>query len=389
MTVKSMRNGKAVIFVAACLASSTVWGSVPAGASNESSAPVFGEGPAHTRAPSILVQDDRFRVDLPRDFEAVAVQKDGRILMLQDPESSVVSERAGLVRLNADGSLDSSFVPQVFGGVWRAAAEPDGDIILRGEFSFSPNGVVRNLGRLNADGTPDLGFRPPSWHSAGAWVDSIWPLDSGKYLVTGRGLVKNPDVELIRLNQDGSIDRSFGPVVTGRLGGYTVLPDGRLLLADVGGFGKSDRYGLVRTTPDGRLDRSFTFNSNAYHWIVGVGDDGSVYLDGTHQLPNEKRRTGLVRLRVDGTIDESFRPPRANRQIWGAIEERSGRLLIYGWFRKLDGTAQPGLARLDSSGRLDRSFSSQIGTVEWVAKTPGGTFLVGSKQLGLIQARYR
>src|SRR5439155_3848566 len=69
--------------------------------------------------------------------------------------------------LNVDGSIDPSFGPAVFVGpdtlsstfrVATTVVQPDGKIVVAGDF-FSVNGVARtNIARLNVDGTLDLSF---------------------------------------------------------------------------------------------------------------------------------------------------------------------------------------------------------------------------------------
>ena len=70
--------------------------------------------------------------------------------------------RTNMARLNADGSLDSSFSPgtEADGTVRSIALQPDGKILIGGAFT-NVNGTNRNhIARLNADGGLDLGFNP-------------------------------------------------------------------------------------------------------------------------------------------------------------------------------------------------------------------------------------
>ena len=63
-----------------------------------------------------------------------------------------------LGRLNADGTLDTGFNPGANGWVRSLAVQPDGKILVGGDFTLL-GGQSRNyLGRVNADGTVDTGF---------------------------------------------------------------------------------------------------------------------------------------------------------------------------------------------------------------------------------------
>src|SRR2546421_613627 len=67
----------------------------------------------------------------------------------------------GLARLNTDGSLDTTFKPGSIdpnGSVNTIAVQPDGKILIGGSF-VSVNSVARSsLARLNADGSLDTTF---------------------------------------------------------------------------------------------------------------------------------------------------------------------------------------------------------------------------------------
>ena len=95
--------------------------------------------------------------------------------------------RGRIARLNADGSLDTSFLDGlagVSGVVQDVAVQSDGRILVAGQFS-SVNGVGRsNLARLNADGSLDTTFLDGlSGLDAAATVIAIQ--SDGKILVGG------------------------------------------------------------------------------------------------------------------------------------------------------------------------------------------------------------
>jgi len=92
----------------------------------------------------------------------VALQSDGQILI--GGLFFAVSDTNLLVnvaRLNPDGSIDPSFLPGRVadtGYVDALAVQPDGKIVVGGSFYSSRGGAPVNLLRLNADGTVDSGF---------------------------------------------------------------------------------------------------------------------------------------------------------------------------------------------------------------------------------------
>src|SRR5439155_11829885 len=69
--------------------------------------------------------------------------------------------RTNFARLNANGSLDTSFgASNDTGGVAGIADQPDGKVIIGGSFTIV-NGVSRRgIARLNSNGSVDTSFNP-------------------------------------------------------------------------------------------------------------------------------------------------------------------------------------------------------------------------------------
>ena len=91
-------------------------------------------------------------------FESIAVQLDGRVLVVGDftslsPNGGAAVVRNHIARLNADGTLDMVFNPNANGDVYTIAVQADGNVLVGGDF-FGANcigGQTRNfLARLDA-----------------------------------------------------------------------------------------------------------------------------------------------------------------------------------------------------------------------------------------------
>ena len=93
--------------------------------------------------------------------------------------------RNRIARLNADGSLDAGFDPGLGADndVWAIAVQGDGKILIGGDFT-SYDGTARNrLARLNADGSLDTTFDPGS--GADSTVFRIAVQGDGRILIAG------------------------------------------------------------------------------------------------------------------------------------------------------------------------------------------------------------
>ena len=137
-------------------------------------------------------------------------------------------------RLNAGGSLDALFNPGANASVTAVAVQPDGKILVGGNFTMLGGGgtgtTPRNfIGRLNADGLLDTSFNP----GANDTVSAVVVQPDGKILVAGHftmlgggGTGTTPRNRIGRLNADGSLDESFNPAANYDVSALALQADG-------------------------------------------------------------------------------------------------------------------------------------------------------------------
>ena len=190
----------------------------------------------------------------------MALQTDGKLVV-----GAVRANPAGnggitqTVRLNTDGSLDSTFhPPNLAGGQWGVFVPPvfdtNGAIYLAGGFT-SVNGAARQgVARLLPNGDLDPGFQPTG-HTFSLFVRGLLLQDDGKVVIGGR-LLRNGDstyYTLLRLNQDGSVDPSFNLVPVSQINFFRA----RLLRGTGDGKILAVAHSMARFNSDGSLDNSF------------------------------------------------------------------------------------------------------------------------------------
>jgi uncharacterized delta-60 repeat protein len=211
---------------------------------------------------------------------AVIQQADGKIVVAG--YSRVDSGDAfSLIRLLGSGAPDTTFgddgrvLVRVGASVDRAFSviqQTDGRLVLAG-WSINGGSTDFSLIRLDPDGSLDTSFggdgRVIVAGSTGLdEAYSVIQQADGKLVAVGRGVNgNNTDIALIRLLPDGELDRGFGldgrvfvPVGEARDIGYSIVQqtDGKLVVAGssegaAGVFGTA----LVRLNLDGSLDRTF------------------------------------------------------------------------------------------------------------------------------------
>ena len=225
--------------------------------------------------------------------QGAALQPDGKLIL-----TGSTPRGPAVVRLDADGSLDTTFGaggstyldPNLVSSVGQVAIQPDGGIVVLG--GIRDPGSDSRLGprrlaliRLTPGGQVDPGFggaaasggvlplaadpsHPEFGTSQGYYLQTQ---ADGKIVVLNgvRATVITPESTVLRrFNADGTPDTTFGQdgvVVPGLAGPLAIQPDGKLVIgANVPTGGASANGSTTRTTfaaarfnPDGTPDATF------------------------------------------------------------------------------------------------------------------------------------
>src|SRR5689334_12016668 len=116
----------------------------------------------------------------------------------------------------ADGNIDPTFnasVTESSGYINKSLVQPDGKIIIVGVFQQVNGTRTNGIARLNADGTLDTSFNPGTGSSSAIRTLALQP--DGKIIVAGAFTTFNGQTvnRIVRLNSNGSIDSSFNLTV--------------------------------------------------------------------------------------------------------------------------------------------------------------------------------
>jgi uncharacterized delta-60 repeat protein len=112
---------------------------------------------------------------------------------------------------------------------------------------------------------------------------------------------------------------------------------------------------------------------------VAVQSDGKIIAGGAFSQDGHTSRNGVARLNSDGTLDMSFDPGLgANNTVQALALQPDGKVVIAGRFTAVNGATHNYVARLNSNGSVDGSFSPQADDLAVaVAVQPDGTILLG------------
>jgi uncharacterized delta-60 repeat protein len=320
---------------------------------------------------------------------AVAVQPDGKIVIGGVFNVVAGVSRNGLARLNADGSLDTTFVPPPFSQSdlvvpLKIIVQPDGKILVAGN-DFRIGGTTYPLIRLNSDGSLDASFSLPTTNSA-IYGMALQP--DGKILIGGDFAAINMIERRIiaRLNANGTLDTTFGIGLpnanhNGRAAAIAIQPDGKIIAG--GGItltvGTTTFRNVVRLNPNGTPDTSFSVAGDSLDTVqaIIVQADGKIYLGG-NSSGNIGSRNSLTRVNTDGSVDTSYNSTVAlGGQIYDLLQEPSGKVIAVGNFCATPFDQGCTISRFNTNGSRDAFYPI---TANCTNQGPDNTPLVVARQ---------
>ena len=200
-----------------------------------------------------------------------------------------------VARYESDGTLDPSFgtagaVLDLDGNRGVASVvhvDPDGKIVVAGE-RFPPMAFPElRLARLNDDGTVDTTFGEggATTLEGAAGANRLLSRSGGGYLLANHSPYNDP-LQIIATDASGQLDAGFGEggIVTLEepmefpVLGLLELPDGRILVGGGVVNGLTEQLAVWCLQPDGQLDPGFA--EDGVFLLPGVGRATALVADG-------------------------------------------------------------------------------------------------------------
>ena len=350
---------------------------------------------------TVITGPGTVQVDLTGQFDnnqSIIIQPDGKILVggyteylawgypgAPGEESYGYEQKHSVVRLNADGSLDTSFheggidiVPAAIAPASRyelTAVQTDGKVLVA---------VALNTGvqveRFNSDGTRDASFGQNGAITVDISHDfkdiDLTASTDGTFQISARGF---DQATVTRIGNDGTVVDGFGDngVLTVNIpedayynGGIStaVLADGGVVVgAAYNASGVGDpTYTLQRFNPDGQLDTRFGDDGVLSLSIAaGFGEDSVVTVQADGKIIVMGHGEGdtlatVARLNADGSFDTGFGSQgrvtfEADTPVALTVQG-DGKILAAG-----TSNGDFSVIRLNADGSVDTGFGSQDG----------------------------
>ena len=331
------------------------------------------------------------------------IQTDGKIIVLADAAYNNITHPV-LIRYNTDGTPDITFSGDGIadsplagpGNKEYPAAirlQADGKILICGSSYDTPGNAF--VARYNTDGSLDAGFgstgvvyiQNPEIYQISDLV--VLPNGQMVLLSTGNNYLPNaPELVLIRLNSDGSLNSAFGnggiaalDIVQNATPVYSRIvlqTNGKLVIGGTrnqSGFGNDDSVLLVRVNTDGTLDNTygtngvFTFDPGpeTYEQFsdMVIQPDDKILTVSYGANEDKPGYTIITRTNTNGSNDSSFgvngvQYISASTTGFGCFGQISlqddGAVLIGGFAKNALSNYTMAVARLTTSGILDLGF---------------------------------
>ena len=353
---------------------------------------------------------------------SIKIQPDGKIVAAGNSVTSGRPYRFAVARFNPNGDPDSTFgdygsLLETFPGSsgesgYSMVLQPDGKIVVAGMSSKLSGYFGFGLVRLNTNGTVDTSFNqngfvrnyPGGENGAEDWCNSLLIQPDGKLVAVGQsndGLMHFA-FTAERVNSDGTIDSSFGKNGFVRIyingsqnnGDYAyssaLQSDGKIILVGASWSASTlagNAFGVARLNVDGSPDSSFGTNGSVSTFIygstansfqpensansVGIQSDGKIVVGGYIKDSVSRYHFAIARYNTNGTLDNSFgsNGGTITTHIFGSdgsfdcanslVIQPDGKILMAG-----TSSGSYAAARYNTNGSLDNSFGSN-GTLQF------------------------
>jgi uncharacterized delta-60 repeat protein len=378
----------------------------------------------------------------------MAIQADGKIIVAGSARPGT-TEDFGAIRFNPNGTIDTSFgntTPAPNGKFSREitasqtdrctsiAIQPDGKIILAGYSRIGSGNDNFAVMRLNPDGSLDTSFGSPN----GYVHTDIASNEFGTTAVTDRGnavavqivggqtkivvsgthfTATGSDLATVRYNSDGTLDTGFGGngiVVTSFSGSdaanaVAITPDNKVVVA---GYDNNADFAVVRYnsdgTPDtvsdsdplthfdvdGKLTTDFGSSSDQAR-AVAVQSNGKIIVGGYTIGATTSSDFALVRYNTDGSLDGGFDGDGKNTtvitagnssDIINSLAIQPNGKIVAGGLTVVGTSTDYAMTRYNGNGTLDSTFGSGGLVVTGIGTTSDEIKGVGIQADGKIVA---
>ena len=320
--------------------------------------------------------------------QRTVIDNNGKILVLA--RINLNPSNLALSRYLPNGDLDPTFgsngtvvTPVKSGLLVDLALQPDGKILVNGEETTFPSGLL--VARYLTNGTLD-----PAFGNQGIFKSAVSPsrgyavaLTTDEKIVSAgnafNSATQNQDIFLTRILPNGTVDASFGNngTITHNFGSsefvfeMAIQPDGKIVV-----FGKSNilpTYAVFRFLSNGMADINFGTNGRVVLSQIApvtwgdmrLQNDGKIVLGGTADDGSGEYQFWAARLLANGSPDPTFGQNGTvktnfdgNLKGEALMIDLQGRYIVGGDLQLPGQLTQMALTRFTAQGTVDSGFGT-------------------------------
>lgn len=248
--------------------------------------------------------------------------------------------------------------------IYSSTLQTDGKLLVAGEFSIFNGTSTNNFIRLNTNGTIDTSFKTNLGTGFNYETGDVAVQTDGKIIV----LIKNSSTnttfngtaikKIVRLNSNGSLDNTFNYYRAN----LNFNPE-RILIQSDGKIIVGSIDGVVRVTSTGSLDNTFVSGIVTYTNIpvirnIAIDNNNKILVIGNFLTFNGQNTKRLIRLNSDGSIDNSLNIGTGFVGNVASIAiQTDGKILVGGQMSSLNSLPITKVIRLNIDGTIDNTFN--------------------------------
>lgn len=280
-----------------------------------------------------------------------------------------------------DGEPDDDFSEGgLNNAVYDVLIESDDKIVVGGLFTAYGATTANRFTRLNSDGTLDTDFNTSLGAGFNNAVRAFIKDSQDRYLVVGDFTEFDGTAVgyMARINQDGTLDTTFNTAIgTGfTFPAFYIVDLGDDTYVITGTFNQFNgvaHVGILKIDIDGTVDPTFVgqFSSQAGPIQIDesdgtliVGNGFSLFYNGTSMFPSGGFGSGRTYIKIDPTTGAIVSQPLLGTRFntfANPIPLPDGTQIVVGQFTSYNGTPVNRIAKVNTDGTLNATFSTNVG----------------------------
>lgn len=279
---------------------------------------------------------------------------------------SAADQASGIARVNLNGSRDATFAAWVSGNsstVYAVAVQPNGQVLIGGDFTEVDGQSCPYVARLNSNGSLDTTFNSGSLLGGPVYALSV---RQTAFITTNvvfpfTNIIQNVVTANVNSNNAGSVIVNYLFPTTNEMQVYY----GNSLIYDTGPLTTGGNVPAQFTVPYGPGSAPIYLVANpGGSWNTGTNYSYGAVITSAASMPEvmvggdfsvaNQNYANIALLNTNGGVDTSFAPTvGADQPIYAIDWQPDGKVLIGGDFQNYNATNINRFARLNADGTLD------------------------------------